>query len=157
MNNKSLLAVAACFSFCTATAGVAATYTINGQHYDVSTITGSFDDNSTLLMSQVWWDDRKLAELFALTVGDALGLPVGNEIGPLFADSIIVKPLASGAAYRSNEGVIPWGEFKDAKLATYAVATAVQPVPLPAGGWLLLTGFGGVAALKRRRKRGGLA
>ncbi|MEO9516769.1 MAG: VPLPA-CTERM sorting domain-containing protein [Paracoccaceae bacterium] len=29
----------------------------------------------------------------------------------------------------------------------------VVPVPLPAGGFLLLTGLGGIAAHRRRRKR----
>jgi hypothetical protein len=30
--------------------------------------------------------------------------------------------------------------------------TAVSPVPLPAAGWMLLAGLGGIAAMKRRKK-----
>ncbi len=42
--------------------------------------------------------------------------------------------------------------FGSATSAEVAV-TEVSPVPLPAGGLLLLSAFGGVAALKRRTKR----
>lgn len=36
---------------------------------------------------------------------------------------------------------------------TWTSTTAPSPVPLPAGGLLLLTGLAGVAAIKRRKKR----
>ena len=54
--------------------------------YEVSTITGTFADNSALLMSQVWWGNEALAAEFAGLVADAFGFPnavLGGSIGEI--------------------------------------------------------------------------
>lgn len=43
-------------------------------------------------------------------------------------------------------------EGKTSKLGIYANISAVAPIPLPAAGWLMIAGLGGLAALRRRRK-----
>lgn len=45
------------------------------------------------------------------------------------------------------------GVLSAAEVAAYTPPATVSPVPLPAGGLLLLTGLAGVAGLKRRKKR----
>eukprot|EP01013_Petalomonas_cantuscygni_P045285 TRINITY_DN9876_c0_g1_i1.p1 TRINITY_DN9876_c0_g1~~TRINITY_DN9876_c0_g1_i1.p1 ORF type:complete len:158 (-),score=2.03 TRINITY_DN9876_c0_g1_i1:63-536(-) len=150
------LAAAACLSICTASAGLAATFTVAGTDYDISTITGTFDDNESLLVGQPWWGDSAQALTFADAVGGGLGdSNFSGPYGPLFAlDSLIIGAdhTALVALYHPIHGVsIDWA-LADTTYH-YAIATPVSPVPLPAGGLLLLTAFGGVAALKRRKKR----
>ena len=146
------LAAAACLSLCTATAGLATTVTVAGIDYAISTITGSFEDNETLLRSQVWWGDSSLAFTFAGSLNDSAGLPNFSDFGPFFA---FEARRGSSNVYFFNGGVgvdaagipVSWNGI------VYATATPVSAVPLPAGGLLLLSAFGGIAALKRRKKR----
>ena len=58
--------------------------TVNGARWDVSTLTGSYNDLSSTLNTQVWWGNTALAASFAETVGGNLGTP-NQGIGPLFA------------------------------------------------------------------------
>jgi len=149
------LAAAACLSICTATAGLATTVTVDGIGYDVTTITGTFSDNEALLMGQVWWGDYLLAYHFANAVDDDLDYPNSiHGFGPLFAYqdggtgviSFLATPLFANGR-RAQQDYIA-----DFITATYAIATPVSAVPLPAGGLLLVSAFGGIAALKRRKK-----
>jgi len=43
-------------------------------------------------------------------------------------------------------------ENQTSTLGIYANISAVAPIPLPAAGWLMIAGLGGLAALRRRRK-----
>lgn len=151
---------ATCLATITATAGLAATFTVNGTQYDVGTIIGSFEANSTLLMEQVWWGNTMLAEDFVAVIGPDLGLPnYGNDQGPAFASGfefvadygyLVVTSIhygPTGDDYTFYIDPVALEPF------TWAVAAPISPVPLPAGGLLLLSAFGGVAALKRRKKR----
>lgn len=66
--------------------------TVDGTDYDITTLTGAFDDNASVLTSQPWYGNESLARQFTIAVGDQLGLPhdAGNSIadfltGPMFA------------------------------------------------------------------------
>ncbi len=143
-----------------ATASHAATFTVNGDDFDVTTITGPFDANQGFLESQIWWGDSTLAMAFADVVGLAFGTPnFGVPYGPLFAfDTFDINLTAidgvdTYAVYvPSTVELFNVGAFANQPL-TYAVATPLSAVPLPASGLLLLSGLAGVAALKHRKKR----
>jgi len=68
-----------------------------------------------------------------------------------------VKYTFEFEGFRYNGGVVDFFDtVEDASNSATLVgrfnAEALTPVPLPAAGWLLLAGVGGLAALKRRRK-----
>lgn len=48
---------------------------------------------------------------------------------------------------------IPKKQWKADALYVKKIDYHVEPVPLPAAGWMLLAGFGGLAAMKRRLKK----
>ncbi|MGX0978395.1 hypothetical protein ACSSVY_004135 [Roseovarius sp. MBR-51] len=60
--------------------------------------------------------------------------------------------LLSGSAgtLSGNDWYNP--ENGESSLGIYANITAVAPVPLPAAGWLMIAGLGGLGVLRRRRK-----
>jgi hypothetical protein len=64
------------------------TVTVGETEYDVTTVTGTFGDNMSLLESTPWWGNSTLAQALATAVADDIGTP--NEFnygaaGPLFA------------------------------------------------------------------------
>lgn len=131
----------------------AATATIGGIDYNVTTVEGTFAQHQTLLENQVWWGDRSLANSFAGAVAADLGFPNNSGFyGPLFAykrgSTTVTSFNFFSALQRSFEAPLD-----SSGVYTYATAAQVSSVPLPAGGLLLLTGIGGAAALKRRKKR----
>jgi len=72
-------------------------------------------------------------------------LKAGNKFGAFLLDLVALDPLSGF-----------WTSTKGLSHATiYYNGTPVPPpsaVPLPAAGWMLLAGLGGIAALRRRRK-----
>ena len=160
MTNLKLLAIAASVFAVSATASVAATYTVNGTDYDVKTITGSFNDNQALLESQIWWGDDSLAIDFASAVAGGIG-PSNDEkslsTGPffLFSEVLSTAPFVFNVAmYNFGTGaVLIRGRTDPTLRRTFAIAEDISAVPLPAPALMLLSGIGGMAALKRRKKR----
>ncbi len=151
------LAAAACFSFAAAMTASAATVTVDGTEWEVSTIEGSYNDNQALLESQIWFGNEALAIEFSKETGFEFG-----TVAPLFTfkksfnTSFEVFSLSLRYRSLSNQPARPYPvSFRTSTEQTYAVATPVSAVPLPAGGLLLLSAFGGVAALKRRKARVG--
>ena len=158
MTMKTLLGAAA-FSLALAVpAANAATFTVNGQDFDITTVTGTFDSlNSTgLLSNQIWFGDQLLAIDFATAVGFSLGTPnFGGDDGPLFAYGTDGTDSFLGVTF----GILfsgppqPIGNIVSVgSTLTFAVATPLSAVPLPAGGMLMLSGLAGIAAFKRRKK-----
>ena len=110
--------------------------TLGGQDFEISTITGSFDVNSTLLMSQPWWGDSAAASSAADQVGNALGFPnIFSSVGPYFAyaessgsfdwyggDAFTLPPATASVTSGSEDTTIS---------NTFAVA---QPINTPEGG-----------------------
>lgn len=97
--------------------------------------------------------------ILALTFSDfglSLPVPVGDLtllefvfqlIDPIAGESLLITSVANGL--RLN-----WTNPEDniSSLGLYARFDGPAPVPLPAAGWLLLAGLGGLAAVRRRRK-----
>lgn len=129
----------------------AAIYNVGGIDYDVTTISGIFNDLAPDLIAQVWWGDSLLANDFAAIVGDGLGLPNSLMSGPYFSfgfgDFFGIEVVESWTF--SNGDVALQDGLPREGYATFAIATAV---PLPAGGLLLLSGLAGVVGLNRRKK-----
>ena len=55
--------------------------------YDITTITGTFEDVLGQIDDQVWWNNQTLASEFAGLVQDTLGILNPFDFGPLFAYS----------------------------------------------------------------------
>jgi hypothetical protein len=96
---------------------------------------------------QVWWGSETLAEAFAGTVGDGLGLPVGGYYGPAFAYSELDSYAFLACAYKNGVGVSCGNT--DRSLA-WPLVTATR-VPEPGTLALLGLGLAGLG-LSRRRK-----
>lgn len=141
-------------------ASSAATVTVGGTVWDISTLTGTFSELSSVLIGQTWWGDNPRAVLFADELGNNLGFPNAvGRFGPYFAvgffpvadqpDGLLSATLQStggiqlfGLSYSSQQNIV----------LTWAVATTSQ-VPLPAGGVLLVTGLASVVGMGKLRKR----
>lgn len=141
-----------------ATVSHAATFSVNGTDWDITTFPGSFENNEALLVSQVWYGNEALAQDFANAVGLSLGVLTANSnLGPLFAFDDPSGPLLSAASVRVSTLIAgSFGVVETSVSAEYAIATVVPPVstvPLPAGGLLLVSGLAGIAGLRRRKKR----
>jgi hypothetical protein len=131
----------------------AATVTVDGADYDVSTVTGTYTDLSTTLQAQIWWDNQSLADTFAMQLGAQLGTPnpqiLGYFSGPLFAYGTFGTELAEATSYSVD--------FDDALLSfpgqnweqTWATAVSVSQVPIPAAGWLFMSAVLGLVGKKR--------
>lgn len=122
--------------------------------YEISTITGTFDDNSAFLMDQVWWDKGALAAEFAGLVGDSFGVVNYGLDGPWFAWAIDTDSITAASYYITNPSgpeVLPDIKPPSDIDGTFAYATPVNAVPLPAAAWLFGSALLGLGAIKRRK------
>ncbi|WP_433989198.1 hypothetical protein SuNHUV7_35170 (plasmid) [Pseudoseohaeicola sp. NH-UV-7] len=71
--------------------------------------------------------------------------------------AVLLKSANTFAAYRFDNGlngILSFFTPNDSGLSNYVIAGRnPSPVPLPAAGWMLLAGVGGLAAMRRRKKR----
>ena len=151
------IAAAICISLCTASAGAAATFTVNNVDYDLTSVTGTFDSLRSILMDQAWWGNRVLADSLVNEVELSLG-ENPNYGGVFFALGIVNNSIGEQFTFRfwhphPQLGGDTAGTDNTDRVRTFAIATPISAVPLPAGGLLLLSAVGGIAALKRRKKR----
>ena len=133
----------------------AALFTVDGQQYDVTTITGTYNDNTALLESQVWWGDSALARAFAEVVQDALGTPnpldgSGDGEAPYFA-FLSDAPFVAVANWDTTPAPAGFEFDLDRPTVTETAVFAVaQAVPTPA---LLPAVLGMGAGIVRKRKK----
>lgn len=131
---------------------------VGGSYYNVTTFTGSYDDNSSRFTTaeMPWWGDSTLAGQFATAVGSELGFPnrtpaCGSAPGcysPLHAYG--VGSGVNGSWTHSTNGVVSAGVFRNESL-TYAVATpAAAPAPSAVPGPLPLFGAAAAFGMSRR-------
>lgn len=121
----------------------------NAGTYEVSTITGTFNDNADLLVSQPWWGD----ELFAMEMTRLTGSDLGLE--PLFAWAFddLAGLLLIATFYIPPTPDNPFPDVgtrfpSTSNINTYAVAARV-----PEPGTLGIMGAGLFALGFMRRKR----
>ena len=128
--------------------------TVGSLQYDVTTFTGSYNANSSLLSSQPWFGDQNLAQTVSGLVANSLGTPntgiqgTPASEGPYFAyDS--VPSLVYWRGGNVNVDNIPGNEPQHT-WATATVLSASTPVPGP----LPLFGAGAAFGFSRKlRKR----
>jgi hypothetical protein len=131
--------------------------TITGQgasdgQWDVTTVTGSFDNLESILVAQPWYGFDRPAYAFASAVGDALGTQTpypGYPYGPQFGWNVGTYTFESDV-YFPNYAFVADIYPSRSDVRTYAVASRTD-VPEPATLSLLSIGLAG-AGLARRRK-----
>ena len=69
-----------------------------------------------------------------------------------FSDNTTGTSVVLGSPFTMSSEVIIGAQASGAAQDTSFTSTVTATVPLPAGGLLLLTALGGMAALRRRRK-----
>jgi hypothetical protein len=132
---------------------------VNGLDYDVTTFTGSYNDNEAKFNvgEMPWWGNESLASLFAGAVGSSLGAPNGlhatlRSWGPKFSFSACDTTCGYLAQYSVELtsgspivmiGLEPKGlESNGGRPLTWARATPhAAPGPLPALGAAAAFGF----------------
>jgi hypothetical protein len=130
----------------------AATFTVNGRLYDITTVHGSFNDLQSQLQTTPWWGNPGLASQFANTVLGSLGFPNqagSNIVGPTFAygsrntiNGFFVLSSQFVPAFNGSSAIL--SDVSGAP-RTYAIATEIPSLALLPG----LIGMG--IALVRKR------
>jgi hypothetical protein len=155
------------------TAGQAQAFVVNvgGQNWNVTTFTGSYDDNTSKFATSAnydpngtafgvmpWWegDSGLLAYEFATQVGSSLGLPYFAQYGPFFGFERTLRGVDTVAWWSISGSAFPGGSVDPNQQYVWAqanlVATAAPvPGPLPALGAAAAFGFS--RQLRKRIKR----
>jgi hypothetical protein len=138
--------------------------TVGGSQWDVTTLTGSYNDNAAILQSQTWWGDEVRAKDFAYAVGGSLGLPFQGQAGPFFVwlgdlegsgpTSIAWVPPVHNVYPGQNVGLLYPFVIPGDSSETYAIATPATPVPEPLTilGSIAAVGFGAACERIKRKK-----
>ena len=153
------------------TTGQARAYVVNigGQNYNVTTFTGSYNDNKSKFAQtpggeMPWWGDSSLATQFSNALGYSLGAPNSIEtlsagspkninVGPYFAYSSIVDKITylltdTAATYYPNPSPLIFSVDLNSSVTWAQVARqrdnnppSTVPGPLPALGAAAAFGF----------------
>ena len=153
MTLKSLAAAMVLLA-CTTTANFAATLTINGNDYDISTVTGTFLEHKTILESQVWFGDQALATQvaeFSFATDGAYAQNGSHGAYAVFSTEALGVGFSPFIVGTREFGEVR-GPISGSNEQVFAIAAPISAVPLPAGGLLLLSGLAGAFGLKRRKK-----
>lgn len=154
----------------TAKPAQAATFTVNGTDYDITTVTGSYNSLTTQLQATPWWGNSLLAEALANEVWDSLGYtslgggPVFASVGtdyPIQTDTGIEYPdgplgFYLGLEQGSDTPSVRRRGLVESNVFSFAVGTAVPaavPEPLTILGSITAAGFGVVLKRKKNSKK----
>jgi hypothetical protein len=140
---------------------------VNGQNYDVTTFTGTYNNNISKFATAAnggvmpWWGSQSTADSFTSAVNTGLGLPNGGGfLGPLFGYATS-GTNAIGYVYWDSalSDVSPTTSTSRLNTRTWAQATPAAPSapaapsPLPIFG--AAAAFGASRQLRKRIKRSG--
>ncbi|MBM5818327.1 MAG: hypothetical protein FJ083_17700 [Cyanobacteria bacterium K_Offshore_surface_m2_239] len=137
--------------------GRAAIFTVDGQDYDVTTFSGSYNDNSSLFATPAnggvmpWWGNQTLATQFATTIAASLGFPnpqFNFDQGPRFGFD--VNPSYASMSAWTIQSSVYTSVFQSRSVSTVWAQATVVPGPLPILG--AATAFGMSRRLRRRIK-----
>ena len=132
---------------------------VNGQNWNVTTFTGSYNANTSKFNTAAnggmmpWWGNLTLANSFALAVGGSLGLPIFDVGGPLFGTST-TGTLVQTRLFNSNTNAIASLNQNFASSSTLAQAELVPPVPGPLPALGAAAAFGFSRKLRKRINAG---
>jgi hypothetical protein len=125
--------------------------TVNSQQWDVTTFTGSYNANTALIQSQVWWKNGVLTDQFATAVFNNLGTPnsipsgpTAGPAGPFFAitDANGASVINVRVYSATSNSVINRALSPSSTSNVWAQAYLVNvPGPLPAFGAAVAFGF----------------
>jgi hypothetical protein len=136
-------------SLAAALPAAAATVTVDGHDWDITVTTTSFSASSVDLQAQPWWNSESKANAFASAL---LPSNLDSVFFPYASFTSFNIPLASSCI--TLNGAVSCGVvFSLAGFAPYAFATKVNPIPLPAGAPLVLSGIAALAGLQWRKRR----
>ncbi len=163
------LAAASCLSMAMATAALAAPVNFNFSFTDgTNTITGLIEglDSDGLGQAASMITVNGVFDTYVFGPGDFSFNSIDVSGSMLDPDTIFVRgTISTSTVAQADFFLFPssGGELFESladftRVETFNptwtfTATPVSSVPLPAGGFLLLSGLGGVAALNRRKKR----
>ena len=151
-----LAAAAAALTLLNATAAQAVVVSVNGKAYDVSTFTGSYNDNTAKFMPPAdggempWWDDSDMAQAFALAAFEKkeyFGTPnESGTLGPLFAFNYYPGPAALLFWTYDDVGSVYDSSYPTSTLTFAVASSAATAVPAP------MSLLGALAALRASRR-----
>jgi len=143
--------------------------TVDGVQYDVTTFTGTYNDNTSKFETAAndgvmpWWEST-MANRFAAAVGSSLGEPNisnGNTRSPIFANRFGTDSTISGRYWSVNGrgGLYQFFAISSESLvwaqATLYTPPAPAPAPLPLFGAAAAFGFSRRLSSRSKRLRHG--
>jgi hypothetical protein len=140
--------------------------TVDGVQYDVTTFTGSYNDNTSKFQTPAnggvmpWWGSSVLAVQFATQVGSGLGQPnnLGTPFGPVFAYATSGQNLRIhyyDSRYPSPS-ILYYDALPQGDSFTWAqVNVSAVPAPLPLFGAAAAFGFSRRLSSRSKRLRHG--
>ena len=111
---------------------------------------GPFTSLLPQIADEPWWGDASLATQLSAALGDDLGTPNDSSVGeqPWFAYATDSSPQGPTLSLGVNGSDIT---LAGNRLATFAIAESVAPIPVPPAAALLLGGLGALGLAARRR------
>jgi hypothetical protein len=132
--------------------------TVGGVQYDVTTFTGSYNDNMGKFRTPAnggvmpWWSNESIANDFSYALAGSLGFPNPASRAPLFAwacSSSACPDVFSKVYFGTATSTIQNGANQS---SVYATATLYSPVPGPLPLFGAAAAFGFSRKLRKRIK-----